>query len=387
MYSNHSFSTPFSVKDILSWTEQQQAHYGMDFNSFNMNAGGYFGYDTQRLSDQLGPPMSPMMGNGGGNVGGNACLYSSNNTAPSLQPTYTNLTCSPSVSSMTSLSSAMQLPVQMSAQMDNLSPKQDPYDTHNPPTPGSDHDEMHPGSQHMSHGNPPPANMDSGPLMTSNTPQNLPSSQIIKEENPEDSLLEKDSSSGMVADDDESEKSESSVGGVKKEGTSGQGDCQMSKQRNRRKPRVLFSQQQVFELERRFKQQRYLSAPEREQLANMLKLSSTQVKIWFQNRRYKCKRQKLDRNLELSTMSVPRRAPVTVTMRDGKPCMLGANMPPSYQATPYNVNMFPSYSTSYTTPSYNNVNMGPLPGVNQISPQSGSYVQQPPMHQSGIRAW
>lgn len=50
-------------------------------------------------------------------------------------------------------------------------------------------------------------------------------------------------------------------------------------------------QAQVHELERRFKQQRYLSAPEREHLAVALKLTSTQVKIWFQNRRYKNKRQ------------------------------------------------------------------------------------------------
>lgn len=76
------------------------------------------------------------------------------------------------------------------------------------------------------------------------------------------------------------------------------GDCKTSedgerpKPRSRRKPRVLFSQAQVFELERRFKQQRYLSAPEREHLASSLKLTSTQVKIWFQNRRYKCKRQR-----------------------------------------------------------------------------------------------
>jgi hypothetical protein len=46
----------------------------------------------------------------------------------------------------------------------------------------------------------------------------------------------------------------------------------------------------VYELERRFKQQRYLSAPEREHMAAAIKLSSTQVKIWFQNRRYKNKR-------------------------------------------------------------------------------------------------
>lgn len=71
----------------------------------------------------------------------------------------------------------------------------------------------------------------------------------------------------------------------------------------RRKRRVLFTKQQTFELERRFRQQRYLSgksreieqidhqfssleflAPEREHLASAINLSATQVKIWFQNR-------------------------------------------------------------------------------------------------------
>ncbi|PWA25525.1 hypothetical protein CCH79_00020839 [Gambusia affinis] len=63
----------------------------------------------------------------------------------------------------------------------------------------------------------------------------------------------------------------------------------------RRKRRVLFSQAQVFELERRFKQQKYLSAPEREHLASLIHLSPNQVKIWFQNHRYKLKRQAKDK--------------------------------------------------------------------------------------------
>ncbi|KAL5108466.1 Homeobox protein DTH-2 [Taenia crassiceps] len=58
----------------------------------------------------------------------------------------------------------------------------------------------------------------------------------------------------------------------------------------RRKRRVLFSQVQVMELEKRFKQQKYLTAPEREHLAQLINLTPTQVKIWFQNHRYKCKR-------------------------------------------------------------------------------------------------
>ena len=45
----------------------------------------------------------------------------------------------------------------------------------------------------------------------------------------------------------------------------------------KKKRRVLFSKAQTYELERRFRQQRYLSAPEREHLANMLNLTPTQV--------------------------------------------------------------------------------------------------------------
>ncbi|XP_045475108.1 homeobox protein Nkx-2.5-like [Harmonia axyridis] len=66
------------------------------------------------------------------------------------------------------------------------------------------------------------------------------------------------------------------------------------RQRVKRKPRVLFSQYQVQELEQKFKQQKYLSAPEREQMAQGLNLTPTQVKIWFQNRRYKSKRGHLE---------------------------------------------------------------------------------------------
>ena len=42
---------------------------------------------------------------------------------------------------------------------------------------------------------------------------------------------------------------------------------------------IFIFQAQTFELERRFRQQRYLSAPEREQLALSINLTPTQVRI------------------------------------------------------------------------------------------------------------
>lgn len=66
----------------------------------------------------------------------------------------------------------------------------------------------------------------------------------------------------------------------------------------KRKRRILFSKAQTYELERRFRQQRYLSAPEREHLASLLDLTPTQIKIWFQNHRYKTKKMIRERGLD-----------------------------------------------------------------------------------------
>ena len=59
----------------------------------------------------------------------------------------------------------------------------------------------------------------------------------------------------------------------------------------RRKARTIFTVEQMFELEKRFQEQKYLTVPERVLIAGQLALTEQQVKTWFQNRRTKWKRE------------------------------------------------------------------------------------------------
>nr|XP_020846767.1 homeobox protein Nkx-2.8 isoform X1 [Phascolarctos cinereus] len=139
----------------------------------------------------------------------------------------------------------------------------------------------------------------------------------------------------------------------------------VSDSEKRKKRRVLFSKAQTLELERRFRQQRYLSAPEREQLARLLSLTPTQVKIWFQNHRYKMKRARSHGPLgpacavDLSpTPGLLHRVVVPVLVSDRKPCQgcepsLAAHLdnpslPQAATASTCVLQGYPSFPTSST---------------------------------------
>uniref|UniRef100_A0A667WSW2 H6 family homeobox 4 n=1 Tax=Myripristis murdjan TaxID=586833 RepID=A0A667WSW2_9TELE len=86
-----------------------------------------------------------------------------------------------------------------------------------------------------------------------------------------------------------------------------------SKMITKKKTRTIFSKRQIFQLESTFDMKRYLSSAERACLASSLQLTETQVKIWFQNRRNKLKRQ----------ISTEIDGPVNDFPETGKPVVVG----------------------------------------------------------------
>ncbi|VDN12148.1 unnamed protein product, partial [Dibothriocephalus latus] len=75
--------------------------------------------------------------------------------------------------------------------------------------------------------------------------------------------------------------------------------------RKTRRARTAFTYEQLVTLENKFKSTRYLSVYERLNLALALNLTETQVKIWFQNRRTKWKKQNPGKDVNSPTAVSP----------------------------------------------------------------------------------
>lgn len=67
------------------------------------------------------------------------------------------------------------------------------------------------------------------------------------------------------------------------------------KQGKPKRIRTIFTPEQLERLEKEFDRQQYMVGAERHFLAASLNLTETQVKVWFQNRRIKWRKQKMDR--------------------------------------------------------------------------------------------
>ncbi|KAH8312143.1 hypothetical protein KR044_009592 [Drosophila immigrans] len=103
--------------------------------------------------------------------------------------------------------------------------------------------------------------------------------------------------------DDPSSETDSKKGGSRNgDGKSGGGGSGGSKPR---RARTAFTYEQLVSLENKFKTTRYLSVCERLNLALSLSLTETQVKIWFQNRRTKWKKQNPGMDVNSPTLPPP----------------------------------------------------------------------------------
>ncbi|KAL7061983.1 hypothetical protein AAHC03_01222 [Spirometra sp. Aus1] len=81
--------------------------------------------------------------------------------------------------------------------------------------------------------------------------------------------------------------------------------CASASGRKTRRARTAFTYEQLVTLENKFKSARYLSVYERLNLALALNLTETQVKIWFQNRRTKWKKQNPGKDVNSPTAVSP----------------------------------------------------------------------------------
>lgn len=110
-----------------------------------------------------------------------------------------------------------------------------------------------------------------------------------------------------------------------------------------RRARTAFTYEQLVALENKFKTTRYLSVCERLNLALNLRLTETQVKIWFQNRRTKWKKQ--NPGMDANSPTIPPSQSSTLTSTYGSTSgypstasiLYGSQLPYLPAALPYQV--------------------------------------------------
>ena len=125
--------------------------------------------------------------------------------------------------------------------------------------------------------------------------------------------------------------------------------------KKRRKSRTAFTNQQIYELEKRFLYQKYLTPADRDEIAQTLGLSNAQVITWFQNRRAKLKRD----------------------LEEIKADVVAAKTGDSPSASPSRLES--PLETSHNAPQLAmQKDMGDLYSKHKLSPDSNSILSQPP---------